>query len=317
MKKLLAYRKFDGLGDLVMAMSVLKMVNQQYPDIDINVYVDEPVDSSDEFSSIKLLNTSNYAQHRFLQGIYDVIDNVDVKLTRVSLDGNCPDEYDYFTGHMVYPYPFPYYEPGKAPEDAHCIQGMVNNFNKETKLDLKYDKKVLAQFTDIIPFSYHKPYVVMPSCGRYEKRENDDSKSWGYDNYNELAKRLKEHYSIIQIGSPDQPIMHDVDCVVLGAPLKHVLGIMKGAEFYVGEINGLVHLAGHHGILTYAIYCGQGEHPRFTGYDSQVPTWGKTIDHVYITIEKKGKVAQSIPSQSRFQQRQPPKNLHLDMMTPK
>ena len=35
--KLLAYRKNDGLGDWIMAMSVLKMVNQQYPDIDIDV----------------------------------------------------------------------------------------------------------------------------------------------------------------------------------------------------------------------------------------------------------------------------------------
>ena len=35
--KLLAYRKHDGLGDWMMAMSVLKMVNHQYPDIDIDV----------------------------------------------------------------------------------------------------------------------------------------------------------------------------------------------------------------------------------------------------------------------------------------
>ena len=261
--KLLAYRKHDGLGDWIMAMSVLKMVNQQYPDIDIDVYIEKKTD----------------VQHRFLQGVYDIIDNVDVKLTRVSKADS--DDYDYFTGHMVYPYPFPHYEQGE-----HCIKGMVNNFNEETNLDLKYDKKVLAQFTDIVPFSYYKPYVVMPSCGRLEKREYHDSKSWGYDNYNELAKRLREHYSIIQIGSIDQSMLHDADCVILGSPLKHVLGIMKGAEFYVGEINGLVHLAGHHGILAYAIYCGQGEHPEFTGYDSQEPTWGKTVDHVYITIKK-------------------------------
>ena len=303
MKKLLAYRKSDGLGDWVMAMSVLKMVNQQYPDIDIDVCVEV----EDLFDS---MNPSDYAKHRFLQGMYDVIDNVDVKLTRVSKAN--PNDYDYYTGHMVYPYPFPHYE---TSADVHCIQGMVNKFNEETKLDLKYDKKILAQFTDIVPFSYHKPYVVMPSCGRYEKRVGDDTKSWGYDNYNELAKSLKEHYSIIQIGSTDQPMIDNVDCVILGSPLKHVLGIMKGAEFYVGEINGLVHLAGHHGILAYAIYCGQGEHPRFTGYDSQVPTWGKTVEHVYVTIEKEGKVAQDIPSQSSFQHRQPPKNLHLDMMT--
>ncbi len=272
MKTLLAYRKNDGLGDWIMAMSVLKMVNQQYPNIDIDVYVEETI------------NENNARQHRFLQGIYDIIDNVDVKLTRVSKAN--PNDYDYYTGHMVYPHPFPHYELIKTFEGEHCIQGMVNNFNEETNLDLKYDKKVLAQFTDIVPFSYYKPYVVIPSCGRFEKREHHDSKSWGYDNYSELAKRLREHYSIIQIGSTDQPMLHEADCVVLGSPLKHVLGIMKGAEFYVGEINGLVHLAGHHGIPAYAIYCGGGEHPEFTGYDSQIPTWGKTLDHVYITIKK-------------------------------
>jgi len=271
--KLLACRKLDGLGDWIMAMSVLKMVNQQYPDIDIDVYVEEKIQKSNSGQSPILL-----------QVVYDIIDNVDVKLTRVS-KANL-DDYDYYTRHMIYPYPLPCYELIKTFEGEHCIQGMVNNFNEETNLDLKYDKKVLAQFTDIVPFSYYKPYVVIPSCGRYEKREHHDSKSWGYDNYSELAKRLREHYSIIQIGSTDQPMLHEADCVVLGSPLKHVLGIMKGAEFYVGEINGLVHLAGHHGIPAYAIYCGQGEHPEFTGYDSQIPTWGKTLDHVYITIKK-------------------------------
>ena len=187
---------------------------------------------------------------------------------------------------MIYPYPLPRYELCKTFEGEHLIQGMVNNFNEETSLELKYDEKVLAQFIDIVPFSYHKPYVAMPSCGRLEKKINLDSKSWGYDNYNELAKRLREHYSIIQIGSSDQPILDDAEHVVLGQPLKYVLGIMKGSEFYVGEINGMIHLAGHHGIPAYAIYCGQGEHPEFTGYDSQIPTWGKTVEYVYITIDK-------------------------------
>ena len=61
---------------------------------------------------------------------------------------------------------------------------------------------------------------------------------------------------------------------------------MKGSEFYVGEINGMIHLAGHHGIPAYAIYCGGGEHPEFTGYENQIPTWGRTVEHVYVTIDK-------------------------------
>ena len=166
--KLLAYRKNDGLGDWMMAMSVLKMVNQQYPDIDIDVYVEETRDEE------------NSRQHRFLQVIYDITDNVDVKLTRVSKAN--PDDYDYYTGHMLYPYPLPHYELIKTFEGEHLIQGMVNNFNEETSLDLKYDEKVLAQFTDIVPFSYHKPYIVMPSCGRKKDKE-PDGKWWGYDNF--------------------------------------------------------------------------------------------------------------------------------------
>ena len=34
-KKLLAHRKWSGVGDWIMALTVLKMVNRQYPDIDI------------------------------------------------------------------------------------------------------------------------------------------------------------------------------------------------------------------------------------------------------------------------------------------
>jgi hypothetical protein len=61
---------------------------------------------------------------------------------------------------------------------------------------------------------------------------------------------------------------------------------MKEAEFYVGEINGLVHLAGHHGIKTYAIYCGGKEHPEFTRYKNQIPIVenNASVDTVYSRI---------------------------------
>ena len=77
--KLLAYRKNDGLGDWIMAMSVLKMVNQQYPDIDIDVYVEETTDKN------------NTRQHRFLQGVYDIVDNVDVVIQAAATTSGSKD----------------------------------------------------------------------------------------------------------------------------------------------------------------------------------------------------------------------------------
>ena len=87
---------------------------------------------------------------------------------------------------------------------------MVKKFNEETKLNLKYDENVLARYKNIIPFGGKKPYVVIPSCGRNDRVEND-TKSWGIVNYRELARRLKNHYYIIQIGSNDQPTIEDAD----------------------------------------------------------------------------------------------------------
>ena len=126
---------------------------------------------------------------------------------------------------------------------------------------------------------------VIPSCGRNDRKIKDE-KAWGIDNYKELARRLKEHYYIIQIGSDDQPIIKDADQIIFDQPFSEVLGIMKEAEFYVGEINGLVHLAGHHGIKTYAIYCGGKEHPDFTGYKNQIPIMenNASVDTVYSKI---------------------------------
>ena len=285
-KKLLAYRKNDGLGDWIMAMSVLKMVNLQYPNIDIHVYADRGE------------RTGNLRQSRYINRIYDIIDNMDAELTRVL--HAIPSEYDYYTKHMIY---FEFRNewhklyPEEVPRDYirnHLIHGMVKNFNEETKLDLKYDENVLARYKNIVPFGGQKPYIVMPSCGRNDNNNSNANKSWGTDNYKELARRLKDHYYIVQIGSDDQPIIKDADQIIFDQSFSEVLGVMEGAEFYVGEINGLVHLAGHHGIKTYAIYCGGKEHPDFTGYKNQIPIMenNASVDTVYSKIiEDKNKNA--------------------------
>ena len=283
-KKLLAYRKNDGLGDWIMAMSVLKMVNLQYPDIDIEVYAD------------RRKTDDNHRQTRFIQGVHDIIDNVDVNCTRVLHYGGV---YDYIVRHMIYPeFQIKWHEQYPVvPKDYiknHLIHGMVKMFNESTRLDLKYDKRVLAKYKNIVPFGGQKPYVVIPSCGRNDRHKGQNTKSWGIDNYKELAKRLKEHYYIIQIGSNDQPVIKDADQIILDQSFSEVLGIMKEAEFYVGEINGLVHLTGHHGIKTYAIYCGGKEHPDFTGYKNQIPIMenNASVDTVYSKIiEDKNKNA--------------------------
>jgi len=267
-KKLLACREYDGLGDWIMAMSVLKMVNLQYPNIDIHVKKDGK---------------------KNLNRVYDIVDNMDVELTRVQRAE--PSEYDYYIKHMIY---FEFtaewhkqYSEG-VPKDYvknHLIHGMVKKFNEETKLNLKYDENVLARYKNIVPFGGQKPYVVIPSCGSKDRKEKD-TKAWGTDNYKELARRLKDHYYIVQIGSNDQPIIKDADQIIFDQPFSEVLGIMKEAEFYVGEINGLVHLAGHHGIKTYAIYCGGKEHPEFTRYKNQIPIVenNASVDTVYSRI---------------------------------
>ena len=267
-KKLLACREYDGLGDWIMAMSVLKMVNLQYPNIDIHVKKDGK---------------------KNLNRVYDIVDNMDVELTRVQRAE--PSEYDYYIKHMIY-FEFTVewhkqYSEG-LPKDYvknHLIHGMVKKFNEETKLNLKYDENVLARYKNIVPFGGQKPYVVIPSCGSKDRIEKD-TKAWGTDNYKELARRLKDHYYIVQIGSNDQPIIKDADQIIFDQPFSEVLGIMKEAEFYVGEINGLVHLAGHHGIKTYAIYCGGKEHPEFTRYKNQIPIVenNASVDTVYSRI---------------------------------
>jgi len=302
-KKLLAYRKNDGLGDWIMAMSVLKMVNLQYPNIDIHVYAENTnVDEETaEFHEIledgKVVITvatvgkgDNHRQKRFINGVYDIIDNMDVNLTRV-LHAE-PSEYDYYSKHMIY-FEFQaewnslYPEVPKDYIRNHLIHGMVKKFNEETKLNLKYDKNVLARYKNIVPFGGQKPYVVIPSCGRDDRKKGQqDTKAWGTDNYKELAARLRKHYYIVQVGSNDQPVIKDVDQVIVDQPFSEVLGVMKEAEFYVGEINGLVHLAGHHAIKTYAIYCGGKEHPDFTGYKNQIPIMenNASVDMVYSKI---------------------------------
>ena len=274
MKTLLAFRHNDGIGDWMMTMSILKMVNLQYPDILIDVGME---------------------QYYEPQAIHDVVDNMNVICRRVSNPD--PDEYDYYCGKVG---SWGEWRGGewRGAEKVrggrrHLIKGMIENFNLETGLNLQYDQKVLAQFTNIVPFNHYKPYIVMPSCGRQYggdgKRLSGEYDGWatktfGEKRFAELAKRIKKHYDIIQVGASIEPILDEANRIIMGRSFAEVVGIMRGAEFCIGEINGLMHLAGHHGIKYYAIYCGGSEHPEFTSYENQVPTWGISLDSVYITL---------------------------------
>jgi len=238
-------------------MSVLKMVNRQYPDVKIDYLVETD-----------------------MTVIHDIVGGMDVALTKVTKADK--SQYDYFTDHIIYPCLH------LGEDKDHLIHGMIKNFNKRTGLNLKYESEILAQFKEIPKTTkLDKPHIVMPACG---KSLSEGGKEWGFDNFNGLADRLSEHYYIVQVGS-NEPFLDAANERHYNEPFPVVLALMKQADFFIGMVNGLAHLAGHHGINTYCIYCGGNEHPGFTGYPNQIPIIGDkiSVETVYNQIRNNEK----------------------------
>jgi len=232
-----------------MAGSVIKMLNFQYPNIEVHF--------------------STYASTEFIRS---AMGSTDVAFKWVDVDPFTGplSEYQYVTGHMIY-------SPTQKVRGLHFIHGMVETFNKNTGLELAYQPEVFAKTVrdKRVPTPL-QPYVVMPATGRVVQ-SSWAGKEWGVDNFQELANLLSEHYAIVQVGSDGDP---DLECATVrykGCSAEEVSYLLRGSALYVGIVNGLCVLAGQNNVKAYVVYCGGAESPKFSLFPRQVPIVGTNI----------------------------------------
>ena len=136
-KKLFAYRNFSGVGDWIMAMTVLKMVNQQYPDIDIYINLK----AKNRFAGVNYPIPLPELVQEVIKGF-----DVDVKGFRhYSNINGVNNYYDHCTGHMGY-----------KKDGTNFIEGMVKQFNTNTGL---LERPTRNDWTFIRFESKFNPYV--------------------------------------------------------------------------------------------------------------------------------------------------------------
>lgn len=239
-KTLLAYRDYSGVGDWIMAMSVLKMVNQQFPDIDIYINL---------FARNRYASTNAPIMLPHL--VQEIIKDFDVNIKGVVCYKNpsllnYSKQYNYVSGHMVY-----------RDRNLHYIKGMVSEFKKNIGLDLKYDKEVFAQYKKEEgnydnTLDNLKPYILIQSCTKERSREKQ-GKDYGFNNMMKISRILSQSIRVIQIGQGTDlriPKVHrflDVDLSLL-----HKL--MLNSVCFVGMDGALGVYASHHNVKQYIIY---------------------------------------------------------------
>jgi hypothetical protein len=234
---LLAYREWSGLGDWIMAMSVLKMVNQQYPHIDITL-------------NLAARNKFGSMQPDHLPPIVEeVARGFDVKIddfTYYIVPQRASINYDYCSGHMTY-----------AKDGNNFIENMVKKFNYDTDLNVIHDPKAYAQYIKgddyDNSFDQFKPYVLIQSCSKRKCRVRE-GKDFGYGNMEVIARQLMRNgINVIQIGQntdykiPKVPAFLSVD-------LNTIHKLMINSEGFIGMDGGLGVFASHHGVRQYIIY---------------------------------------------------------------
>lgn len=239
MPSLLAYRRYAGIGDWLMMMTVLKMVNQQRPDIDI--YLN--------------MKAKNAQKHRNIAKdlpkiAEEMIRGVDVKIK----DFACYDEptnhvmdYDLKSGFMTY----------HKADGIGFIESMVNKLNRNSGLNIRYDPNVYAQYQDdyLAPDTEEK-FVLVQSCSK--KRNRDKSwKDFGFNNMQVIVDSIKNKVKVFQIGVHVDFLLKGVHERFLSVTMGKLHNLMKNCVAFIGLDGFLGVYAAHHGVKQYIIYSGR------------------------------------------------------------
>jgi ADP-heptose:LPS heptosyltransferase len=236
MKTLLAYRNFSGIGDWLMGLTVLKMVNQQYPDIEITLNM-----------TAKNVHKGQKQYKVVPEIIRELVKSVDVKISNVIFYENVKtyaNEYDYIS-NLKY----------RKRENIFFIESMINNFNKFTKLKLKYDPSIYAQYQGKPENPIKEPYILVQACSK-RTNYNQTWKDYGINNMQKVINHLSDKFTIYQVGGKEGPTLDGAKEHFRELPLKNLHSVMANCQAFVGLDGFLGCFAAHHGITQYIIYSG-------------------------------------------------------------
>jgi ADP-heptose:LPS heptosyltransferase len=242
---LLLGREYLGMGDWIMCMSAVRMLNESAP-------------------NVKGIWDVTHTP-RFLVGLLKAFDVRQSYVTQPDLG-----RYDQRIPHLVY-------EPQVFQEKKHMIEGMLDVMRDKLRTEITYVPTTLARVLPIPDsgrFQRLCPYVVLPSCGM----PGSEHKEWGRERFEALAASVRNHgYHLLQTGRTGASILTNASEQILPTDFTTLVELLDGADCIVSLENGLSHLAGHLGKRCVTLYLDPLVRPEHAWYPGQLPIVGREI----------------------------------------
>lgn len=216
-------RPWDGIGDWLFCLAVLKMVQRQRPDVDLWV----------DFRALRV----RAGLPPLVRQLYEESD--------VRYSSGIPPVRGMVTADSLVYRKYP---------PALYLESTVAHLNDQTGLGIVYEPGVYPTFRSSSRSPKRGDYVVIVSQG---KRRDRYRKEWGLSNFLQLATKLAAAgVPLVQLGRASDAHLPHCRYRVLGAHASDVVALLAGARAFVGLENGLMVLAGYLGVPQLTIYDG-------------------------------------------------------------
>lgn len=215
-------RPWDGIGDWLFCLAVLKYVNRQRPEIPVFV---------------------EFAAHRSRAGLPPLVRQLyeDSDVTWTASTG-APAGTLATRDSLVY----------RARPPESYLASTVEHLNQQTGLGVRYEPGVFPAFRGASPA--RGGYVCLIGQG---KRRDRIGKEWGFVNFSGLARDLRHRgVELVQVGRASDPHLPGVSRRFLGGSGRDLVRLLSGARAFVGIENGIMVLAGFLGVPQVTIYDG-------------------------------------------------------------
>lgn len=222
-------RHWDGIGDWLFCLAVLKLVNRQRPNVSVHV----------DFSASRArAGLPPIVRHLYEDSDVTWRPGIGTPPTMITRDS------------LVY---------RKWPPDLY-LESTVEHLNDQTGLGIRYEHGVYPKFRSARPAAEVGDHVCIIGQG---KRRDRSGKEWGYLNFLALARDLNRRgVTLVQIGRASDAQLQGVARKVLGGHGTDVVRTLSTARAFIGIENGLMVLAGFLGVPQVTIYDGHSNPTR-------------------------------------------------------
>jgi ADP-heptose:LPS heptosyltransferase len=234
------------LGDIITLTAITRATKEKYPDANITVAIGKDyVDVFENNPDVNVVIGCSHPDEIILRAGAQNYDRVFLPLMRTNLDT---------LWHQT--------EPWCIDGDRHnlvdfyasrCEDDLVIN-NRKTYLypQQKHWDEIVANIPDQFKSHFtNTPFITFHTTSR------NPSKDWPYEKWVELAKRLKEKYSnleIYQVGGNDDKVLPKPATPLTGIPILNTAAILQRSLIHIDVDSGPSFIADSVGTKTVVIF---------------------------------------------------------------